>query len=59
LPEVICDTSSLQHLHQLGLLDLLPALVQRIIVPPSVAAELSVGRSLGVELPDLSLIPFG
>jgi uncharacterized protein len=54
LPEVICDTSPLQYLHQLGLLHLLPALASRVVVPPSVNAELSVGRDLGVQLPDLS-----
>jgi uncharacterized protein len=54
LLEAICDTSPLQYLHQLGLLHLLPALVGRVVVPPAVATELSVGRSLGIELPDVS-----
>jgi hypothetical protein len=54
LHEVICDTSPLQYLHQLGLLDLLPRLVRGVVVPPAVDAELSVGRGLGLQLPDLS-----
>jgi len=54
LPEGICDTSPLQYLFQLGLIRLLPALVGRVIVPPAVEAELAVGRSLGLQLPELS-----
>jgi len=54
LPEGICDTSPLQYLFQLGLIRLLPALVGRVIVPPAVQAELAVGRSLGLQLPELS-----
>jgi predicted nucleic acid-binding protein len=53
LPEVICDTSPLQYLYQLDLLDLLPALVSRVVVPPAVQEELSVGRSLGIRVPAL------
>ena len=54
MPEVISDTSPLQYLHQIGLLQLLPALIDRIVVPPAVDEELSIGRALGVNLPDLS-----
>jgi predicted nucleic acid-binding protein len=53
LPEVISDTSPLQYLHQLGFLHILPALVGRIVVPPSVERELLVGRELGFNVPDL------
>lgn len=42
----------MQYLHQLGLLYLLPALVGQVIVPPAAIAELAVGRSLGINLPD-------
>ena len=52
MPEVICDTSPLQYLHQLGQLHLLPSLVQRIIVPEAVKEELAQGRRRGFELPD-------
>jgi predicted nucleic acid-binding protein len=54
LPKVVCDTSSLQYLHQLELLHILPALAQEVIVPPAVMDELKTGRSLGVNLPDPS-----
>jgi predicted nucleic acid-binding protein len=51
LSEVVCDTSPLQYLYQLDLLDLLPVLATRIFVPPAVQEELSVGRSLGIKVP--------
>ncbi|WP_295426671.1 DUF3368 domain-containing protein, partial [uncultured Thiodictyon sp.] len=51
LSEVICNTSPLQYLHQIGQLDLLPRLVGRVIVPTTVAEELSDGRRLGCDLP--------
>lgn len=51
MPEVVCDTSPLQYLYRLDLLDLLPALAARIFVPPAVQEELSVGRSLGFNVP--------
>jgi len=53
LPEVICNTSPIQYLHQLGLLDLLPKLVKRVTVPPAVVEELAEGRAAGINLPDL------
>jgi predicted nucleic acid-binding protein len=33
LPNVICNTSPLQYLHQIGHLDLLPQLAGSVIVP--------------------------
>ncbi len=51
--EVISDTSPIQYLHQVGRLNLLPALYPRIIIPEAVAAELAAGSKLGVSLPDL------
>lgn len=56
LPEVICNTSPLQYLHQLKLLHILPALTDSIYVPPAVLQELSEGQKLGVDLPDLTSI---
>ena len=53
MPEVICNTSPIQYLHQLGLLRLLPDLVKRVIVPPAVIEELAAGRAAGINLPDL------
>jgi predicted nucleic acid-binding protein len=52
LAEVICNTSPLQYLHQVGLLAILPALVGSVLIPPAVDVELAVGRSLGLDLPD-------
>jgi uncharacterized protein len=51
LPEIICNTSPLQYLHQLGLLHLLPDLTRRVVVPSAVVRELSAGRALAVDLP--------
>ena len=56
MPEVICDTSPLQYLYQLDLLHILPALSERVIVPPSVVKELEVGHTMGVSLPDMTLL---
>jgi predicted nucleic acid-binding protein len=52
LPEVICNTSPLQYLHQLGLLHILPALAGEVVVPLAVDEELAIGREAGVSLPD-------
>lgn len=54
MPEVICDTSPIQYLHQLELLSILPASTQGVIIPPAVADELAAGRALGVNLPELT-----
>jgi predicted nucleic acid-binding protein len=53
LAETICNTSPLQYLHQLGALHILPPLVKKIIVPPSVEEELNIGLGLGLSLPNL------
>lgn len=51
--EVVCNTSPLQYLHQLGLLHLLPALAPKVIIPPAVVEELAAGRKAGIELPEV------
>ncbi|OPY49890.1 MAG: hypothetical protein A4E49_02972 [Methanosaeta sp. PtaU1.Bin112] len=51
MPEVICNTSPLQYLHQIGQLSILPALVGSIIVPPAVIVELDAGIAKGLDLP--------
>jgi hypothetical protein len=56
LPEVICDTSPLQYLDQIGLLHILPALAGHIIVPQAVVEELAQGRAAGLSLPDPTVI---
>ena len=53
MPEIISNTSPLQYLHQLGVLDILPKLATTITVPPAVQDELSAGRKLGLSLPEL------
>ncbi len=53
MPEVICDTSPIQYLHQIGLLHVLEKLAQNIIVPPAVVEELEIGRNIGINLPDV------
>lgn len=52
MPEVICNASPLQYLHQLDLLHVLQAFTDHIIVPPAVVRELAVSRTQGVNLPD-------
>lgn len=56
MPEVICNTSPLQYLHQLRLLHVLPALARRVTIPPAVLDELAAGRACGVDLPDPSAL---
>ena len=58
MPEVIVDTSPLQYLYQLGLLDLLPDFYREILIPESVVREIAAGRALGVSLPELSTLPW-
>ena len=53
MPEVICDTSPLQYLHQLGLLHILPALAGRVLIPPAVLHEIEEGKACGIDLPDV------
>ena len=53
MPEVICNTSPLQYLHQIGQLSIIPALVRSIVVPPSVVVEIDAGIAKGLELPQL------
>ncbi|MCL4488983.1 MAG: DUF3368 domain-containing protein [Chloroflexi bacterium] len=53
---MICNTSPVQYLHQLELLDVLHKLVGRLIVPPAVVEELAMGRSAGIDLPDLTAL---
>ena len=52
LPEVVCSTSPIQYLHQLGIPHFLPELAGHAIVPPAVVHELAAGRQVGMDLPD-------
>jgi uncharacterized protein len=51
LRELVCDTSPLQYLHQLGRLDLLPRLAAKVIIPPAVVEELAIGKAAGYDVP--------
>jgi len=51
LPRVICNTSPLQYLHQIGQLSILPAIAGSIVVPPAVVVELDAGIAKGLDLP--------
>jgi predicted nucleic acid-binding protein len=51
--EVIVDTSVVQYLHQLGLLDLLRTSYGTVLVPEAVAVEIETGRARGIDLPDV------
>ncbi len=54
--DLICDTSPLQYLYQLELLHILPALAERVLIPPAVIEELAAGLALGVSLPDVKTL---
>ena len=54
MPEHICNTSPLQYLSQLGLLDLLHELAGVLIVPEAVVQEIEAGRLGGYALPKLA-----
>ena len=53
MSDLICDTSPLQYLHQVGLLHILPALADGVIVPQAVQQEIEIGLKRGVNLPKL------
>jgi predicted nucleic acid-binding protein len=53
MPEVIANTSPIQYLFQLGLLNILPELYGEVFVPDGVILELRSGVNRGVSLPDL------
>ena len=56
MPEVICDVSPIQYLHQTGLLDLLRLRYGGITIPLAVAAELREGTLRGVDLPAIDAL---
>ena len=53
MKNVICNTSPLQYLHQLQLLELLESLYGHIIIPNEVREELEAGNLLGVDVPNI------
>lgn len=56
--DVVSNTSPLLYLHQLGCIDLLPALYSKVVVPKSVVAELAAGRAVGHDVPDVTTLPW-
>lgn len=60
MPEraVVVNTSPIQYLYQIGLLETFSSLYGGIIVPDAVGTELAEGRARGVALPDLETIPW-
>jgi predicted nucleic acid-binding protein len=56
--DVVTNTSPLLYFHQLGLLDLLPRLYERVVVPSAVVAELSDGARFGYDVPTPSMLPW-
>jgi len=58
MAETVCDTSPLQYLFQIGLLELLPTLYGEITVPEAVVLEIEEGRRHGVSLPDVQALPW-
>jgi predicted nucleic acid-binding protein len=51
---VICNTSPLLYLHQVGHLDLLPRMYRQVRIPLAVQRELQAGAQRGVNVPDTS-----
>ena len=51
--DVICDTSPIQYLYQLQLIDIIPKLANKVYVPFAVVEEIKTGHSLGVNLPKI------
>jgi len=56
LPELICDTSALIALQQVGLLHILQALSPTVMVPAAVEQELTAGQSEGHAVVDLAAL---
>ncbi len=55
MANIICNTSPLQYLHQLELLEVLHEVCGVIVVPTAVVNELQVGRENGVDVPNPEL----
>jgi hypothetical protein len=54
MPEVVCNTTPLQYLHQADVLWILPALYGKILIPRAVADEIGAGLNARVHLPDIT-----
>jgi uncharacterized protein len=58
LVDHIANTSPLCYLHRAGVLQVLPAIFGRVIVPGQVVAELNAGRARGYDLPEPLTFPW-
>jgi predicted nucleic acid-binding protein len=58
LSDAVSDTSVIQYLYQIRLLQFLPELVQAVVIPPSVFREIDAGRKRGVDLPIVGEYPW-
>jgi predicted nucleic acid-binding protein len=56
MPDVISDSSALQYLHRLALLDVLHQYYGTIAVPEAVVREIESGAALGADVPDISTV---
>jgi hypothetical protein len=56
MPEIVCNTTPLQYLHQAGVLEIIPSLYGSILIPRAVADEIAAGIEGNVDLPVLSEI---
>lgn len=52
MPEAVSDTSPLVYLYRIHVLDFLPRLFPRVLLPTAVAAELEAGQRRGYDVPD-------
>ena len=57
-PIIICNTSPIQYVHQLGLFYLLQKLFGRICVPEEILDEIYQGKQEGIELPDVRCLDY-
>ncbi len=51
MADIICDTSVLQYLHQVSLIQLLDELADNVMVPGAVVRELEAGLKAGINVP--------
>lgn len=58
MPDLVCDTSALTALHQIGHLHILRSLSSTVFVPSAVEKELRVGREEGHDVPDVLREPW-
>ena len=60
MPSVICNTSPLQYLYQINLLNLIPELFGhgQILIPQAVVNEINTGRRKNKNLPTLTELPW-